>query len=172
MKCFFFRIWISHLLDGDAPAKGFLKNHLIRCPSCRSFYRTGLSLHSRLKADAGMEGWLKEVELRQRVMTSVRRQGRAPRPARRTAFAAACLALAAAAALIFLDPPAVERETGDLGMLLEKYLPAPERMQVTEPLSAEMDRLTADLESLGRFLGTVMSTVFADRGPEVNGSGF
>lgn len=171
MICFLYKRWISHKLDSDGRITGAAARHLARCPSCRRFYRACLALNGRLRADACMEGWLRETPIRQRAMSVIRR--RAPRTVFRTSRAAAlaaCLAFALAGALLFLEP-APSHDTTPEGYaslkLLDRVLPDTDgealNMEVTEPLTAEMERLSADLDSTMKFMGSLLSAALRPR---------
>jgi hypothetical protein len=169
MICFLYKLWISHKLDSDGRLSGAAARHLTQCPPCRRFYRAGLTFSGRLRADACMEGWLMETPIRQRVMSVVRRRAvRAAAPIRRSAALAACLALVALGALLFFQPGPTPPPPPGGTSLLERVLPVTEaealNVDVTQPLTDEMERLSADLRSTMKFMGNVLSVVLKPRG--------
>lgn len=52
MRCFFYRILISHALDGDRPLPDRVMRHLHRCPACRQFHEASTLLPEEFRAAA------------------------------------------------------------------------------------------------------------------------
>ena len=159
MFCRFFKIMISHAAVVGRPPGHITQRHMERCESCRRFYESCRFLGDGLRAEA--------MDLSSACKQRIERikKGLAG-PSRRTRYipirlryfaAAACMALAATAAVMFMSRPPeprppVEEPGIPFSDLFVTDLQTTWSGLLEEPLAGEMNSLARDTESAIRFL--------------------
>ena len=150
---------ISHAADIDRPIGGITKKHIERCETCRRFYESCRLLGDGLRAEA--EDLSSSCEQRiERIKEGLAGPSRRSRhiPIRLRHFAAAaCIALAATAAVMFMSRPPEPKPPAEEPFMPISYLQGTDLQAswsglLEEPLAGEMKSLARDTESAIRFL--------------------
>ncbi len=175
MFCWLYRVWISHVLDGERVLPGSLKEHIRTCDSCRRFYQTSLMMADRLKQEApgGMFNRLFVDLTGQALPLSQGRQRRSLRPWR---AAAAVFVVVLAGGVIYwgvsttLPQPAPKNELQSFTETLYEHGFAADTFTgrtdgslqtlAAGPFQQEMSRITEDANRALDFL--VVSLVQSD----------
>jgi len=170
MFCWFFRLMISHSVDGDKQPSPITQRHIRHCTPCRQFYNTCLSLGERLTQEAAISNDRISRRLSEQILSAM--------PSRRTekhkvgvkfwiSAAAACLALAVLIGALLLvtqrngrdiaqakQPQMVDaiQELRLLYRQVGKDLPIIRPGTIEKPLANEFKSLTNDTQSAVRFL--------------------
>lgn len=174
MRCFFYRILISHALDGDRPLPDKVRRHLQRCPACRRFHETSALLPEQFRAAA--EGRSLQPSVLTGKLTTVL-QGK-DRPAVKSPFSPPAVLRFAALVLVFAlilaggfyyfgddgrKPPSMEETRTRLESPVERngrpLLRGPmgeeEALwlsQVTRPLEQELHRIKKDAKTVSCYV--------------------
>ena len=158
MFCRFFKIMISHAADSDRPPGRIIQRHMERCESCRRFYESCRTLGDGLRAEAMdlSSSCEQRIERIKKVLAGPSRRTRYIPIRLRYFAAAACMALAATAAVMFMSRPPKQRPPEEpeilISDLLQTDLQATWSGLLEEPLTGEMKSLARDTESAIRFL--------------------
>ena len=169
MKCFIYRIWISHALDRGRALGGRVQAHVDRCTGCERFHAESVALGRELRDGMSARNGEWDPFLTERIMARVDREDRrrGTRSVLRvrtpwTVVLATCLVVALTLGLILIDPfedEAPDRDqvaasfeaVSQLGQkLFGRHLETDSELLglVAEPLTAEVDRLTEDAETM------------------------
>jgi hypothetical protein len=180
IRCLFFRLRISHALDGKKPLRPRVKAHLLGCPDCRRFHSTGLSLAWNPKMDSNGLDALRGTVLAERAVSAAgsRRARRlihrsAGWNPRRAVILATGMAVVLLAALMVLDhggSPKFEKTEAAaaeealfkqglklLNIHLSRIGKTTLGVHVVKPLKAEVERLAADAESVQSFFLAIIN---------------
>jgi len=170
MFCWFFRLMISHSVDGDNQPSPITQRHIRHCTPCRQFHQTCQSLSEGLRQEAAISNDRISRRLSEQILTAM--------PSRRTekhkvgvklwiSATAACLALAVLIGALLLVAQRDHRNNGqpngaqmaagiqELRAVYEKVgqdIPKTWPAVIEEPLTNELESLTNDTESAVRFL--------------------
>jgi hypothetical protein len=176
---------ISHCEDGGRPLPGWVGRHMRRCTGCQGFHRSVSEMQRILAADAPACDPEQEVRLARRVAAVVERGSGAderirsyrgsPGPLRRSGWILATAASIAAAALMIAylmndDAGEESPQAGDPAAAIERLVEIPKDLfvsvdtepaawlsAVAQPLTEEVDRLSADASMIGSFLQTFLA---------------
>jgi hypothetical protein len=158
MFCRLFKMMISHAADMDKPLGGIAQTHTERCESCRRFYESCRLLEDGLRAEAmdlSSNCELPTERIIDGLSGSSKRSRHVPIRLKRFA-AAACIALAATAGIMFISKPPEPRPPAEPPLSISDLLPTDLEATwaefVEEPLAGEMVSLADDTESVIRFL--------------------
>jgi hypothetical protein len=157
-----------------------------RCPACDRFFVSGLALPERLRTDVSEETPYREILLTERVMEAVTDWDKiTPKPrisfssSRQMMAIAACLTLLVMGGLLYLNPqektqPSEKDMASTIGAVTDlgrnlwnAHLERKENHSwmayMTEPLTAEVERLTKDAESIRGFFFSALPLRFLSR---------
>ena len=158
MFCRFSKMMISHAADSGGPPGRITQRHMERCESCRGFHESCLFLGDGLRAEALDLSSSCEQRI-ERIKKGLAGPSRRTRhiPIRLRYFAAAaCIAIAATAAVMFMSRPPEqlppEDPPGTISFFPETDLQSTWSGLLEEPLTGEMKSLARDTESAIRFL--------------------
>jgi len=158
MFCRLFKMMISHAADVDKSLSGIVRSHTERCENCQRFYESCQLLEAGLKAEA--KDLSSSLELpTERIIDGLSGPSKlsyhAPVGLKRLA-AAACIALVAAAGIMFISKPLEPHPPAEPAMSISDLLPTDLEATwagfVEEPLAGEMKSLADDTESAIRFI--------------------
>jgi len=158
MFCLLFKLMISHSADTGRPLGRVVQRHTNRCRSCKRFCDSCQLLERDLRAEA--VGPTSQYELRtERIMDGLSGRSKRSRyrPVRlRNLAAAACIALATAAVIMFTSKSPVQTPPPEPPISISDLLPTDLEATwagiVEEPLAVEMKSLADDAESVISFL--------------------
>jgi len=157
MTCWFFRLMISLAADSGDPVGRLTSRHVAGCAGCRRFQEDCGVIEGALRADAAQyartSGQCTHRVLSRQVESQPSNRGW---PVRVALAVAACIVIAAAAA-VFLTRPATQ-PAGPSAVTIVAFVPPDADLEtawtrlVERPLVAEAESLTNDTESGIRFL--------------------
>jgi len=155
--CWFFRLMISLAADSGGPVGRLTSRHLARCASCRRFHESCHVIEETLRFDAAQyaraSGQFTHGVLSR--LASAQLSNRR-RPIRAVLAVAACIAIAAAAAVLLTrpatQPPGPSRATIAVFVPPDADPGTAWTRLIQRPLVAEAQSLTNDTESGIRFL--------------------
>jgi len=172
MTCWFFRLVISLAADSGNPIGRLTSRHLTRCASCRHFRESCHVIEGALRSDAAQYAQA-SGQFSDRVLFRLADSQSLTRswPVRAALAVAACIIIAAAAA-VFLTRPATQ-PTEPSTVTIAAFVPPDADLEaawtrlVERPLVAEAESLTNDTQSGIRFLVACLDVSPAYNTPDV-----
>lgn len=189
MFCWFFRLMVSHAVDGDNRLSRTTQEHIRGCADCREFHRRCMFLAEGLKREAAISRPRISEGLSDRILKDTRRQRAEAHKVGirlRPIAAAACVTLAVLMGVFFITGRRDSQNIVEYRQAVEalqdiffardlvgseqigRDFPAAWPGLVEEPLSKELKNLTDDTESALQFLVACITVDITDTDAKTN----